>query len=744
MPTSPQPRDAAAQTDEDIFFDAPEELFEDALESQNGEEIKCIDKHAYLANPDKDHYPDLPAYSLQRDIEKFYLGKPAPFEVEDPEFAMLLGVEDCLINLQQTYEMKMKKEDSKFRRIMALYEKVTNRPHDPSRMLTPKARKKERTLYVRRLNEITRVQKLMDREYLVEFREIKKDAVAIMDRWHAKQSSLAAVPHKLVVEEHIRWTLLRQKQLEYIHDKTKNLVNDQANQIRGLEYALAVAQQAAAATPFIYLKTSSMIQEQVLAEANNMTPEQILADAYKKMVNQRQMNHGGQNAVQPNADIAQVDDVAILNRQEQLSAGEDLAQAQQPHGLQNQGKPELVADSGEVGPSTIPDRQQEALEDTNIPQSQQPSNFQYQERSKVLANTKNHDDDTISNGQTEMIEEGEIAGVEQPVEIQQQEIPEPDTNLPQDQSNLMTPNGQEQPIATGANISQGQEYSNSQSIHYRPPPLDAAVPIIPNRQMKQHSYVHYMEYEGAPGRMYAVHSSDPVKKAWARKMVDLDFEKKQRDIVDEIMKTGRNEVALKKWSETVSRLTAGVSSNRRATKHNIQDFDENEESDDEFGRKRTFGTYEEDEEFEEEHSRKRVCPITQIPCPTLVRSRVFEPTPEDSGDEDMWEEPATGYFGHDGVYYDPDGRCQNTQAYAGQEYFDPDVNDEGYPVRQYTPPPSQQRSPSPQSAPASRIRSYSSRYTATKRNSLAPASLSRQRMLRSQWSQLQNNRTTQR
>lgn len=42
MSISSQPRDAATQTSEDIFFDAPEELFEDALENQNDEEIRCI------------------------------------------------------------------------------------------------------------------------------------------------------------------------------------------------------------------------------------------------------------------------------------------------------------------------------------------------------------------------------------------------------------------------------------------------------------------------------------------------------------------------------------------------------------------------------------------------------------------------------------------------------------------------------------------------------------------------------
>lgn len=39
MSTSSQPRDAAAQTVEDIFFDAAEDIFEDALENQ---ELKYI------------------------------------------------------------------------------------------------------------------------------------------------------------------------------------------------------------------------------------------------------------------------------------------------------------------------------------------------------------------------------------------------------------------------------------------------------------------------------------------------------------------------------------------------------------------------------------------------------------------------------------------------------------------------------------------------------------------------------
>ncbi|TGO47358.1 hypothetical protein BCON_0281g00030 [Botryotinia convoluta] len=710
MSTSFQPRDAAAQTVEDLWFDTPEELFKDALESQDDEEIRCIDTHAYLANPDKDHYPDLPALFLQDEIQNFNCREPAPYDVDDPEFEMLMVIEDCLINLQENYESRMKKEDSKFRSIMALYEKVINRAHDPSKMRTPEALKKERTLYVRRLNEITRLQKLMDREYLVEFTELKNEAVAIVNKWHSKQSSLAAVPHKLVVEEHIRWTLLRQKQLEYVHDKTKDLVNEQANRIRELEYALAVAQQAPPATPYIYQITTSMTEEQVLADAYNM-------------MRQQQMNHGVQNVVQLGAFLGQSDDVAVPNGQEQVSAEENFSQAQQPHDFQNQGSPELATDPGEIDPSTIADGQHKALHKINVPQARQAWNSQCQESSKLLANAEKNDDDTISNGRTEIIEEGEITKVEQPVNFQAQEIPEPNTNLPQDQSNFVTPNDQEEPIATGANISEGQEHDddNTQEVQQPAnplptPPLDAAILILPNQQVYQNSYVNFMEYEDDPGRMYPLHSSDPIKRAWARKKLDLDFDKKKEDTVDQIMKIGRQEAAMKEWAETVSGLLAEVSPNRRATKHIVQDFDENEESDDEYGRKRTFGTYEEDDECEEEYSRKRLRPITRITRYTPTSSLVFEPTPGDSSDQELWEEPAAGYVGHDGVYYDQDGRCRYTQNYVEQGYFDYSVNNGAYPVRDYTPPPPQQPNPSPPSAPASRIRSYASRFTATKRN----------------------------
>ncbi|KAF5875747.1 uncharacterized protein Bfra_011510 [Botrytis fragariae] len=712
MSTSLQLRDAAAQTDEDIFFDTPEELFEDALEDQ---EVRCIETHPYLANPDKDHYPDLPTLFLRDEIQNFNYREPAPYDVDDSEYEMLMVIEDCLTNLQEQYERKMRKEDSCFRRIMTLYDEVINRPHDPSKILKREALNKERTLYFRRLKEITRIQALLDREYLVEFTELKNEAVAIIDKWHSKQSSLAAVPQKLVVEEHIRWTLLRQKQLEYVHDKTKDLVNDQANRIRELEYALAVAQQAPAAAPFIYQTTTSMTQEGILADANNMTEEQVLADAYKMMYQQR-MDHVGQNIVQLNAHIAQVDDVVVPNGQEQVSAEEIFAQAQGPHDFQNEGNPDLVTDSREIHSSPIADGQLESHEETNIPESRQPWNSQCQERTKLVANAKKNDDDTVSNGQTEIIEEGEIAQVEQSVNFQQQKTLEPDTNLPQDQSNFVTPNGQEEPITTGPNILEGQEHVDDSIQDFQQPAypltnphLNASVQIVPDRQVNQNSYVNYMEYENDPGRMYPLHSSDPIKKAWARKKLDLDFEKKQKDTIDEIMQTGRNEAALKKWAETVSGLSQEISPHRRPSTHIIKDFEENEESDDEYGRKRTYGTYEEDEECEEEHSRKRVRPITQITRGTPAPSIVFEPTPDDSAGEEMWEEPAAGYVGHDGVYYDQDGRCQYTQAYAGQEYFDHDVNDGGYPVHQYTPHQPQQQSPSPSNAPVSRIRSYVSR-----------------------------------
>ncbi|TGO40567.1 hypothetical protein BHYA_0035g00410 [Botrytis hyacinthi] len=701
MPTSFQSRDAGAQTVEDIFFDAPEELYEDALENQ---EVDYVE--------------------------------PAPFHVNDPEYEMLMVIEECLINVQEHYEKKMKKEDHRFSHVMALYDKFTNRPLDPSKMGTPEALRKERKLYTRCLNESTRYQKLLDREYLVGFNELKMEAGDIMDKWNSKQISLAAVPHKLVVEEHARWTLLRQKQMEFVHDKTKDLVNEQANRIRELEYALSVAQQRPAATPYFYHETSGMTQAEVMAGAY-------------QMMYQQQVNHGVQNVVQPSAYLAQSDNIAVLNGQEQVSAGENFAQAQQLHDSQNPGNPDLFADSGEIEPPTIADDQQETLNKTNIHQAGQGWNVQQSESSTLVANSEKSDDDAISESRAEIIEEGEIVEVEHPVNFQKQEIPEPDKNLPKDQSNFVTPNGQEEPIATGINISQGEEQvnDNTQEVqqpenHLPTPPLDAAVPIIPNQQMRQNSYVNYMEDEEDPGRMYPVHSSDPIKKAWARKKLDLDFDKKKRDTVDEIMQTGRKEAAMEKWAETVSGLLQEVSPRDRAAEQNIQDFDEDEKSDDEYGRKRIFGTYEEDDEFEEERNRKRVRPIASIPIRTAANSLIFEPTPDDSPDQEVWEEPATGYIGHDGVYYDPDGRRQHTQADAGQEYSGHNVDDGGHPVPQYTPPPPQQQNPSPPSAPASRIRSYASRFFATRRNDPAPARHSRQRMLRTQVTRISSQRYT--
>lgn len=665
-------------------------------------------------------------------------------------------IEECLINLQEHYERKMKKEDRRFSHVMALYKKVTDPSLDPSKMRTPEALKKERKLYTRCLNESTRYQKLLDREYLVEFNELKMEAGDIMDKWHSKQSSLAAAPHKLIMEEHARWTLLRQKQMEYVHDKTKDLVDEQANRIRELEYALAVAQQRPAAIPYTYYETS------------HMTPAEVMADAYQIM-HQQQMNHGVQNAVQPSAYLAQPDNTALPNEQEQVGAEEKFTQAQQPHQLQTQANPDLLVDSGEIDSSTIADGQQEALHETKVPQAPQTWNLQHQESSTLVADSEETDDDFISNGPAKIIEEGEIVEVEHPVNFQQQEIPETDANLPQDQSHFVTPNGQEEPIATGVNITQGQDQvdGNTQEVQQPAnplptPPPDATVPIIPNQQMKQNSYVNYMEYEDDTGRMYALHSSDPIKKAWARKKLDLDFDKKKIDKVDEIMQTGRQEAAMEKWAKTVSGLMAEISPDDRAAEHNIHEFDENEESDDEYGRKRTFGTYEEDDEREEEQGRKRVRPIAsvgsslldyceeyllnekQIPIRSEQNSLIFEPTPDDSDDQEMWEEPATGYLGHDGVYYDPDGRRQDTQAGAGQEYSGHNVDDGGHPVPLYTPPPPQQQKSSPPSAPASRIRSYGSRLPAARRNDVAPDRHSRQRMLRSQWDHWQTKLFSQR
>ncbi|ESZ90437.1 hypothetical protein SBOR_9180 [Sclerotinia borealis F-4128] len=259
--------------DDDLWFDAPEELFMDALENQEDEIFDVIELHAYVANPEENHFPEIPTVVLQKRIEAFYSREPAPFEEDDPNLQKLFEIQEALQSLQYNHTHAMGIEDKRFQSIISRLDEATNRPYDPENIQTHADLKRERVLYARRLNEVTRTQELLEREYRVEMMELEKQAVAIGDAWDAHQKMLAEqqqkVAENLVIEDRIRLGILKQKHIEQYNLELQDIVTNQFNKIRELEDDYNEAREELNKGPFIYHPVSLKDEEQIHAEAND-------------------------------------------------------------------------------------------------------------------------------------------------------------------------------------------------------------------------------------------------------------------------------------------------------------------------------------------------------------------------------------------------------------------------------------------------------------------------------------------
>ncbi|KAJ8064262.1 hypothetical protein OCU04_006608 [Sclerotinia nivalis] len=274
MSTTLNQNNVFANYDDDVWFDAPEELFEDALESHDDDMVRWNELHAYVPNPEKNHYPELPTIVLQQKISAFYYREPAPFEEHDPNLQNLFRIEEALGTLQKNHSKAMKKEDRKFNSILSRFDEAIDQACGPENTRTDADLKEVRVWYTRRLNEVTRTQELLEREYMVEFKELEMQVIAIENEWHAHQKSLAEhreiIADRLVTEDRARWGLRRQKRLEHLNYGMQDVANEQYLKIQELEYEVEQLQQDNHKYSFITHQIILHGGGKMFAEANNI------------------------------------------------------------------------------------------------------------------------------------------------------------------------------------------------------------------------------------------------------------------------------------------------------------------------------------------------------------------------------------------------------------------------------------------------------------------------------------------
>ncbi|CAD6439253.1 24f51c89-815a-4819-8bc6-c2bbab504f4d [Sclerotinia trifoliorum] len=274
MSTTLNLNNTSTNGDDDVWFDAPEELFEDALESHDDDMLRWKELHAYVPNPEKGHNPELPTIALQKKISAFYYQEQTPFEEHDPNLQEIFRIEEALGTLQTNHSNAIEKEDRKFISILSRFDKAINQASRPENPRTDADLKKVRHWYTTRLNEITRTQELLEREYLVEYKGLEMQFIAIENEWHANQKSLAEhnemIADHLVMEDRVRWGLRRQKQLEHLNYEMQDLSNEQCLKIQELEFEAKKLQQENYKNSFITQQIIIQGEGQILVEASNI------------------------------------------------------------------------------------------------------------------------------------------------------------------------------------------------------------------------------------------------------------------------------------------------------------------------------------------------------------------------------------------------------------------------------------------------------------------------------------------
>ncbi|KAF7875262.1 hypothetical protein EAF04_002434 [Stromatinia cepivora] len=274
MSTSFNPNNVFANYDDDVWFDAPEELFEDALESHDDDMVKWSELHAYVPNPEKNHYPELPTIVLQQKISALNYREQAAFEENDPNLQKLFRINEALGTLQNNHSNAMEMEEKRFNSILSRFDEAIDQTYGSEHILPDADLKKVRVWYTRRLNEITRTQELLEREYMVEFKELEMQVIAIENEWHAHQKSLAEhreiIVDRLVTEDRARWGLRRQKRLEHLNYGMQDVTNEQYHKIQELEYEVEQLQTDNHKYSFIHNQIIFQGEGQMLAEASNV------------------------------------------------------------------------------------------------------------------------------------------------------------------------------------------------------------------------------------------------------------------------------------------------------------------------------------------------------------------------------------------------------------------------------------------------------------------------------------------
>ncbi|EDN98396.1 predicted protein [Sclerotinia sclerotiorum 1980 UF-70] len=230
--------------------------------------------HTYVSNPEKNHNPELPAIVLQQKISAFYYQEQTPFEEHDPNLQELFRIEEALGNLQTNHSNAIKEEDRKFISILSRFDEAINQASRPENRRTDADLKKVRIWYTSRLNEITRTQGLLEREYMVEFKGLEMQFIAIENKWHANQKSLAEhseiIADRLVMEDRVRWGLRKQKRLENLNYGMQDLSNEQQLRIQELEHEIKKLQQENYKHSFITQQIILQGEGQMIVEASNI------------------------------------------------------------------------------------------------------------------------------------------------------------------------------------------------------------------------------------------------------------------------------------------------------------------------------------------------------------------------------------------------------------------------------------------------------------------------------------------
>ncbi|KAI9646457.1 hypothetical protein NHQ30_004449 [Ciborinia camelliae] len=224
--------------DEETWYDAPlglaepeiEEYF-DALEKQDVLDefsvtvfLTSTKENKYVCNPERGHYPIIPAITLQQQIAAFVAA--GHFFNDDPLYIQLNHLGNKLINLHEDHENHIKLQDRMIEAFVANLSVVKQTLYEVDNVYSGSDCKRKRDLNVEKINACVGTKKRLEQEYIDTISLLTNQAEEIRTKWLKQRDEEQQHARQLETQNRLNTALRELETFRWAGDGLLGLSNE--------------------------------------------------------------------------------------------------------------------------------------------------------------------------------------------------------------------------------------------------------------------------------------------------------------------------------------------------------------------------------------------------------------------------------------------------------------------------------------------------------------------------------------